>query len=126
MKLPLSYKFYIRDLHKFETDVIAMLEKFGYRVEKLELDKMTLTKGSFIQNLFSNSTLTRKSKIEIDYSDNMVKLSLELKNNRNVLTKFEQRVWDDFIYRVINQMQSERRDFPAEFALPKKSKFSIA
>ena len=126
MQVPMSYKFYIRDLNRFESNVITLLQKNGYRVDKIEMDKMMLTKGSFIQDLFAHSPLNRRSRITIDYSDNMVKLYVDYQaKNPKVITRHEQSVWDDFIYRIINSMQSERMDYVDSFSSSKKSQYSI-
>lgn len=126
MQVPMSYKFYIRDLNKFESNVILFLEKNGYRVERIELDQMSLVKGSFIQDLFASSPLNRRSRIFIDYSDNMVQMTVDFQGkNPKVITRHEQSVWDDFIYRIINSMQVERLDLVEEQFNAKKSAYSI-
>ena len=127
MSQQLSYQFYIRDLEKFESNVIVLLEKYGYRVSKVNLHNILLSKGHFLSNLFQSNELARRSDIHIDYADNMVKLIVDFPGKTaDSLTVAQQQIWNSFVSNIINCMQVERNAV-SELANPhKKSKVSFA
>ncbi len=106
---PLIYQFYIRDLNKFESNVIVLLEQYGYRVESLDYESMILGKSNIIQSLFTTSVLSKRNRIFIDYSDNLVSLRLERKpfffkgGNKSK----DEKIWNNFFSWVIHTLQIE-------------------
>ncbi len=107
MTFPLSFDFYIRDLSKFESNIVQMLAQYGYRVEEQSEGSIVFGKGNYLRNFFAYDVLSVKNKISVDFKDNNVHLQLEVFMLGQVFTLKDESVWKEFIHRIMQSMQAE-------------------